>query len=62
MSSSKYSFVMTSATSYDSSVTPGEVFVLLTRLNEDWGWGRSQRTGDSGLIPLSVMEKVVSVC
>ena len=42
-----------------SSISPGEVFVLLTRLNEEWGWGRSQRTGESGLIPFVVMEEVV---
>lgn len=36
------------------------MFVLLNRLNEDWGWGQSQRTGESGLIPLLLMEDVVS--
>jgi Ras GTPase-activating protein 1 len=35
-----------------------EVFILLSRLNDDWGWGRSQRTGESGLIPLMIMEDV----
>lgn len=37
-----------------------EVFILLSRLNDDWGWGRSHRTGESGLIPLMIMEDVVS--
>ncbi|CAI8014996.1 Ras GTPase-activating protein 1, partial [Geodia barretti] len=35
-----------------------EVFVLLSRLNDDWGWGHSQRSGESGLIPLMIMEDV----
>ena len=34
--------------------------MLLSRLNDDWGWGRSQRSGESGLIPLMIMEDVVS--
>lgn len=42
------------------SIAVGEVFVLLSDLNKEWGWGRSQKTGESGLIPLSVMELVVS--
>ena len=33
--------------------------MLLSRLNDDWGWGRSQRSGESGLIPLMIMEDVV---
>ena len=33
--------------------------MLLSRLNDDWGWGRSQRTGESGLIPIVIMEDVV---
>ena len=37
----------------------GEVFLLLNRLNEDWGWGQSQRTGESGLVPLLLMDDVV---
>ena len=45
-------------------IVPGEVFLLLSRLNDDWGWGRSQRTGESGLIPIVIMEDMVclSVC
>ena len=35
---------------------------MLSRLNDDWGWGRSQRSGESGLIPLMIMEDVVCVC
>ena len=31
----------------------------MSRLNDDWGWGRSQRTGESGLIPIVIMEDVV---
>ena len=42
-------------------IAPGEVFVLLSRLNDDWGWGRSQKTGDSGLIPIVIMEHIVSL-
>lgn len=42
------------------SITPGEVFLLLSQLSDDWGWGRSQRTGESGLIPIVIMEDVVS--
>ena len=41
------------------SIDVGEVFILLSRLNDDWGWGRSQRSGESGLIPLMIMEDVV---
>ena len=41
------------------SIDVWEVFVLLSRLNDDWGWGRSQRSGESGLIPLMIMEDVV---
>lgn len=40
------------------NVEPGEVFVLLSQLNEDWGWGQSQLTGDGGLIPIILMEDV----
>jgi hypothetical protein len=40
------------------SIDVWEVFVLLSRLNDDWGWGRSQRSGESGLIPLMIMEDV----
>ena len=36
--------------------------MLLSRLNDDWGWGRSQRTGESGLIPIVIMEDVVCGC
>ena len=43
------------------SIDVWEVFILLSRLNDDWGWGRSQRTGESGLIPLMIMEDVVRV-
>ena len=43
------------------SVEPGEVFVLLSQLNEDWGWGQSQLTGDGGLIPIILMEDVVCI-
>lgn len=42
-------------------VDTGDIFLLLTRLNDDWGWGRSQRTDESGLIPLAIMEDVVSM-
>ena len=35
--------------------------MLLSRLNDDWGWGRSHRSGESGLIPLMIMEDVVRV-
>ena len=42
------------------SMEAGEVFVLLNRLNEDWGWGQSHKTEESGLIPLLLMEDVVS--
>ena len=41
------------------SIDVWEVFVLLSRLNDDWGWGHSQRSGESGLIPLMIMEDVV---
>ena len=43
------------------SIDVWEVFVLLSRLNDDWGWGRSHRSGESGLIPLMIMEDVVRV-
>ena len=46
---------------YTHRVDTGDVFLLLTRLNDDWGWVRSQRTGDSGLIPLAIMEDMVRV-
>ena len=31
----------------------------MTKLSDDWGWGRSQKTGESGLIPIVIMEDVV---
>ncbi len=37
------------------------MFLLLSRLNDDWVWGRSQRTGESGIIPIVIMEDVVRV-
>ncbi|XP_064391287.1 ras GTPase-activating protein 1-like [Halichondria panicea] len=40
------------------NIRPGEVFLLLSRLNDDWVWGRSQRTGESGIIPIVIMEDV----
>ena len=45
---------------FADSIDAWEVFILLSRLNDDWGWGRSQRSGESGLIPLMIMEDVVS--
>ena len=36
-----------------------EVFALQSQLDDEWGWGRSQRSGESGLIPLKIMEDVV---
>ena len=33
----------------------------MSKLSDDWGWGRSQKTGDSGLIPIVIMEDVVRV-
>ena len=44
---------------FHRSIEAWEVFILLSHLNDDWGWGRSQRTGESGLIPLMIMEDVV---
>ena len=44
-----------------TSMDAGEVFVLLNRLNDDWGWGQSQRTSECGLIPLLLMEDVVII-
>ena len=41
------------------SIDVWEVFILLSRLNDDWGWGRSQHSKESGLIPLMIMEDVV---
>ncbi len=41
-------------------IETGEVFLLLSFLNDEWGWGRSQKTGQSGLIPIVIMEDVVS--
>ena len=40
-------------------IAQGEVFQLMTKLSDDWGWGRSQKTGESGLIPIVIMEDVV---
>ncbi len=37
----------------------GEVFQLLSLLSDEWGWGRSQVNGASGLIPIVIMEDVV---
>ena len=31
----------------------------MAKLSDDWGWGRSQKTGESGLIPFVIMEDVV---
>lgn len=38
-----------------------EVFVLKNRLSDDWGWATSQLSGESGLIPLNIMEECVRV-
>lgn len=46
--------------SFVFSITLNEVFVLKNRLSDDWGWGSSQLTGESGLIPLNIMEECVS--
>lgn len=35
------------------------MFLLLSLLSEEWGWGRSQSNGMSGLIPIAIMEEVV---
>jgi hypothetical protein len=43
----------------DYRIARGEVFQLMTKLSDDWGWGRSQKTGESGLIPIVIMEDVV---
>lgn len=37
----------------------GEVFQLLSWLSDEWGWGRSQASGLSGLIPIVIMDDVV---
>ena len=37
----------------------GEVFLLLSLLSDEWGWGRSQKSELSGLIPIAIMEDVV---
>ena len=37
----------------------GEVLLLLSFINDEWGWGRSQKTELSGLIPIVIMEDVV---
>lgn len=48
-------------TLYDSlSIDSGEVFLLLSQFSSEWGWGRSQKTGKDGLIPIDVMEEIVS--
>lgn len=44
------------------SIEVGEVFVLKNRLSDDWGWATSQLSGESGLIPLNIMEECVRVC
>ncbi len=38
----------------------GEIFLLLSPIDDEWGWGRSQASGQSGLIPIVIMEDVVS--
>ena len=44
---------------FHSSIEVDEVFVLKNRLSDDWGWATSQLTGDSGLIPLNIMDECV---
>ena len=36
--------------------------MLKNRLSDDWGWATSQLSGESGLIPLNIMEECVRVC
>ena len=50
------------AVNFNSSIEVGEVFVLKNRLSDDWGWATSQTTGESGLIPLNIMEECVRDC
>ena len=50
--------VMNSAPS-TPSVHEGEVFLLKNRMDDNWAWGTSQLTGQSGMIPLIIMEEVV---
>ena len=40
------------------SVCQGEVFVLKNRMDDNWAWGTSQLSGNSGIIPLVIMEEV----
>ena len=40
------------------SVRQGEVFVLKNRMDDNWAWGTSQLSGNSGIIPLVIMEEV----
>jgi len=39
----------------------GEIFLLMSQIDEEWGWGRSQASGQNGLIPIVIMEDVVGV-
>lgn len=41
------------------SIEVDEVFMLKNRLSDDWGWATSQLSGESGLIPLNIMEECV---
>lgn len=40
------------------TIETGEVFLLLSFINQEWGWGRSQNSEMSGLIPIVIMEDV----
>ena len=44
---------------FPCSIEVGEVFVLKDRVSDDWGWATSQLSGESGLIPLNIMEECV---
>ena len=46
---------------YVPSVEPGEVYQLKNRMDDNWAWGTSQKTGKSGIIPLIIMEEVAGV-
>ncbi|XP_065911741.1 ras GTPase-activating protein 1-like isoform X2 [Dysidea avara] len=48
------------ANSDELNISLNEVFVLKNRLSDDWGWGSSQLSGESGLIPLNIMEECPS--
>ena len=53
-------FAVSTAESVGSpcSVSEGEVFVLKNRMDDNWAWGTSQLSGNSGIIPLVIMEEV----